>query len=241
MFSSTSSRATHLFLSCVVTRALILFFFCLQRKMPRTPPLKFAPTRGEDKPPPDRTRSDSRPAGKCFKVRTHACREVAHLSCEQGPPPPLYCKAQVQHTSSFGSLAEQNECKINTAGIRTASDLYTKILTDPKRFEVAFLFIKKTWSVLGGRFLKSSANTRTFVFHTSWENHDAATCERSLLVLPYTFWGEPIRSTVKLLRRWRLPRGAESWASIAGGCLSRTDSLKYWGLCLFWMRTCAAL
>lgn len=142
MFSSTSSRATHLFLSCVVTRALILFFFCLQRKMPRTPPLKFAPTRGEDKPPPDRTRSDSRPAGKCFKVRTHACKEVAHLSCEQGPPP-LYCKAQVQHTSSFGSLAEQNECKINTAGIRTASDLYTKILTDPKRFEVAFLFIKK--------------------------------------------------------------------------------------------------
>lgn len=144
MFSSTSSRATHLFLSCVVTRALILFFFCLQRKMPRTPPLKFAPTRGEDKPPPDRTRSDSRPAGKCFKVRTHACREVAHLSCEQGPPPPpFYCKAQVQHTSSFGSLVEQNECKINTAGIRTASDLYTKILTDPKRFEVAFLFIKK--------------------------------------------------------------------------------------------------
>lgn len=83
-----------------------------------------------------------RPAGKCFKVRTHACKEVAHLSCEQGPPP-LYCKAQVQHTSSFGSLVEQNECKINTAGIRTASDLYTKILTDPKRFEVAFLFIKK--------------------------------------------------------------------------------------------------
>lgn len=139
MFSSTSSRATHLFLSCVVTRALILFFFCLQRKMPRTPPLKFAPTRGEDKPPPDRTRSDSRPAGKCFKVRTHACREVAHLSCEQGPPPPpFYCKAQVQHTSSFGSLVEQNECKINTAGIRTASDLYTKILTIQKGLKLLF-------------------------------------------------------------------------------------------------------
>lgn len=138
MFSSTSSRATHLFLSCVVTRALILFFFCLQRKMQRTPPLKFAPTRGEDKPPPDRTRSDSRPAGKCFKVRTHACREVAHLSCEQGPPPPFYCKAQVQHTSSFGSLVEQNECKINTAGIRTASDLYTKILTIQKGLKLLF-------------------------------------------------------------------------------------------------------
>lgn len=160
-----------------------------------------------------------------------------------GSPPPLYCKAQVQHTSSFGSLVEQNECKINTEGIRTASDLYTKILTDPKRFEVAFLFIKKN--------VKRSWWTTPKVIdeyahlclpHILGKHcHDAATCEHSLLVLPYTFWGEPIRSTVKLLRRWRLPRGAESWASIAGGCLSRTDSLKYWGLCLFWMRTCAAL
>ena len=87
MFSSTSSRATHLFLSCVVTRALILFFFCLQRKMPRTPSLKFAPTRGEDKPPPDRMWSDSRPAGKCFKEHMHV---EEWLTCHVSRvPPPL--------------------------------------------------------------------------------------------------------------------------------------------------------
>lgn len=188
MFSSTSSRATYLFLSCVVTRALILFFFCLRRKMQRTSSLKFAATRGEDKPPPDRMRSDSPPAGKCFKVRTLACREVAHLSCEQGFPP-LHCKAQVQHTGSFVSLAEQNECKINTEGITTSSDMYTKLLTIQKGLKLLFYLSKNmkcSWLTTPELI---DQHVHLCLPHMLGKHcHDVATCVSSLLVLPYTFW-----------------------------------------------------